>query len=336
MSTARDNKIYENLVKRFPLRPIRDDDQNELAAQICDMLLDKGDTLSLAERDYLEVLTDLITKYESRWDDEYAVMSPRDLVKFLMEQNELAQKDLVPEFGSASRVSEFLKGERRLSVEQAKRLAQRFCLSVDALLVDMPNDSKNVRTFSDDANRAKEHYVDCTFNLQTLFGSTRPITYKNLFYTCANLAHEKADKYVAEFLRSPIDEDASYSVIYCKTFNAINHWLIASRSTKNSSGGLLVSENADFERYMAFVRPDYLAWERNVRKGSANKRWLRKNRLSTYADFLKAIYPIGELSLNANPKFWNRSIEPGDGQAGFERFVIDLYEELLPFIRENR
>lgn len=129
-----DKKVYEKLIKRFPLRPIRDDAQNEQAAEICDMLIDRGDSLSQAERDYLEVLTDLISKYESKWDDECADMSPRDLIQYLMKQNDLAQKDLVPEFGSPSRVSEFLNGERRLSLEQAKRLAERFRLNIAALI----------------------------------------------------------------------------------------------------------------------------------------------------------------------------------------------------------
>lgn len=127
-------KAYEKLIKRFPLRPIRDDEQNEQAAEICDMLTDRGDSLSQAERDYLEVLTDLIAKYESKWDDECAEMSPRELIQYLMDQNGLAQKDLVPEFGSPSRVSEFLKGERHLSLEQTKRIAERFRLNIAALI----------------------------------------------------------------------------------------------------------------------------------------------------------------------------------------------------------
>lgn len=129
-----DNKAYERLTKRFPLRPIRDDEQNDRAAEICDSLIDRGDLLSQAERDYLEVLTDLIAKYELKWVDECADLSPRELIQYLMEHNDLAQKDLVTEFGSPSRVSEFLKGERRLSLEQARRLSERFQLDIAALI----------------------------------------------------------------------------------------------------------------------------------------------------------------------------------------------------------
>lgn len=136
MSTAinDENKAYQKLIKRFPLRPIRNDVQNMLAAEICDSLTDRIASLSAAEHDYLEVLTDLITKYESKWDAEVTEMSPRELVEYLMEQNGLAQKDLIPELGSASRVSEFLNGERRLSIEQAKKLALRFRLNISSLI----------------------------------------------------------------------------------------------------------------------------------------------------------------------------------------------------------
>ena len=54
------NKKYLNHVKRFPLKPIRSEAENEIAAQVCDELLDKYDSLSPLERDYLEVLSDLV------------------------------------------------------------------------------------------------------------------------------------------------------------------------------------------------------------------------------------------------------------------------------------
>lgn len=130
-----EKKTYERLIRQFPLRPIHNDDENDRAAYFCDQLTDRIGQLTVAERDYLEVLTDLIAKYEAKWGDEVADMSPCQLIEYLMAQNGLAQKDLIPEFGSASRVSEFLSGERRLSLEQAKRLAQRFRLNIAALVV---------------------------------------------------------------------------------------------------------------------------------------------------------------------------------------------------------
>lgn len=133
-SAGDDSADFVRLNKQFPLRPIRNDRQNELAASVCDALLDRRSALSQAERDYLEVLSDLILKYESKWQDDCEDRSPRALILSLMERHGLAQKDLVVEFGTASRVSEFLSGARNLSVEQARRLAERFSLNIDALL----------------------------------------------------------------------------------------------------------------------------------------------------------------------------------------------------------
>jgi len=127
---------YAKLLKRYPLHPIHNDVENEHAAEICDELTDRLKTLSRAERDYLEVLTDLMAKYESKWDDDVPKLSPRELIEYLIDQNGLSQVDLIGEFGSASRVSEFLSGRRtNLSLDQARKLAARFKLSLESLLI---------------------------------------------------------------------------------------------------------------------------------------------------------------------------------------------------------
>ncbi|HEY9679770.1 MAG TPA: helix-turn-helix domain-containing protein [Drouetiella sp.] len=127
------SKKYLVCIKRFPLRPIRTDEENELAAVICDELLDRIDSLSHQERDYLEVLSKLVEDYESRWQEEKQV-KPRQLLAFLMEQNNLTQTDLITEFGSSSRVSEYVNGKRDLSLMQIVKLSKRFNLSPNAFI----------------------------------------------------------------------------------------------------------------------------------------------------------------------------------------------------------
>ncbi len=56
------------------------------------------------------------------------------MVRFVMDQRDLTQKDLVPVFGSASRVSEFLSGKRALSKDQAVRLHLECGIPLDLLL----------------------------------------------------------------------------------------------------------------------------------------------------------------------------------------------------------
>jgi HTH-type transcriptional regulator/antitoxin HigA len=74
---------------------------------------------------YIEVLGDLIDSYEQK---EFPINSgaPKDILKFLMEQNDLKQKDLIKEFGSQSLVSDALNGKKEISIKQARNLGKRF------------------------------------------------------------------------------------------------------------------------------------------------------------------------------------------------------------------
>ncbi len=124
---------YFDWVKKFPLKPIRSDRENESAAKICDELLDNFDDLNSDEKDYLEVLSTLVESFESQWKEEEEV-TPRSLLLYLMERNGLNQTDLIPEFGSSSRASEYFSGKRKLSMAQIQKLANRFKLSPNAFI----------------------------------------------------------------------------------------------------------------------------------------------------------------------------------------------------------
>lgn len=80
---------------------------------------------SRAERDAIELLSLLVERYES---EHYGVpdASPVEVLKFLMEQHGLAQRDLCPEIGSESLVSLILSGKRNLTVVHMHALAKRF------------------------------------------------------------------------------------------------------------------------------------------------------------------------------------------------------------------
>jgi HTH-type transcriptional regulator/antitoxin HigA len=57
-----------------------------------------------------------------------------EAVRYLMEENGLAQADLVPLLGTASRVSEVLAGKRRLTLAHITRLAERFGVPADVFI----------------------------------------------------------------------------------------------------------------------------------------------------------------------------------------------------------
>ena len=82
--------------------------------------------------DLLDLLTAAVHEYEA---DHHAVpaSSPRDVLRFLMDQHGLNQSDLA-EVGSQSVISEILAGRRMLNTRQIAALVQRFHISADAFI----------------------------------------------------------------------------------------------------------------------------------------------------------------------------------------------------------
>lgn len=114
---------YEN-VCLYPLKIIKNKQDYEHALRSLELVFDEtnGD---LAE--YAETLTLLIEHYES---ENFLMKSPNgvDLLKFLMDQNGLKQKDLIGILGSKSSVSEILSAKRALNLRHLKALADTFNL----------------------------------------------------------------------------------------------------------------------------------------------------------------------------------------------------------------
>lgn len=60
--------------------------------------------------------------------------SPIDAVRVLMADLDLKQKDLVPIFGSRSRVSGFLRGKRKLSLNNIRKLYKKYQIPLKVLI----------------------------------------------------------------------------------------------------------------------------------------------------------------------------------------------------------
>ena len=86
-----------------------------------------------SEKAAIELLTLLVERYEA---EHYPIPSSDavSVVRFLLEHQNLTQRDLIPEFGSESAVSMFLSGQRKLTLDQVRRLSSRFHLSSDVFI----------------------------------------------------------------------------------------------------------------------------------------------------------------------------------------------------------
>jgi len=129
MNTARVDKVYMELVRKFPLVPLRDKAEFQEAVKVMKRLAYRRGTLTSGEADYLAVLGDLISQYERRLPRLAKKMTPQEALAYLMEISGLAQTDLVDCVGHKSNLSAFLSGQRGLSKRAACRLANYFKVS---------------------------------------------------------------------------------------------------------------------------------------------------------------------------------------------------------------
>lgn len=92
-----------------------------------DSLLDRSERTP-DERDYLNVLGTLVSEYEYQHEpipDIHGV----ELLKALLVELDLRQKDLVPIFKTESIVSAVLNGQRQLTATHIRKLAEFFQVS---------------------------------------------------------------------------------------------------------------------------------------------------------------------------------------------------------------
>jgi HTH-type transcriptional regulator/antitoxin HigA len=85
------------------------------------------------EVEAIELLTLLVERYE-REHSPIPAADPASVVRFLIEKQNLRQRDLIPQFGSESAVSMFLAGQRDLTLEQVRKLSARFNLPADVFV----------------------------------------------------------------------------------------------------------------------------------------------------------------------------------------------------------
>lgn len=123
---------YLSLIERFPLVPIRDDRHLKQALDQIDLLLRRR--LVVAEQEYLDVLTDLVERYEQQ-QHPIPEVSESAILRHLMEARGISQTRLARDTGiAASTISALLSGQRELSKRHIQTLSAYFHVSPAALL----------------------------------------------------------------------------------------------------------------------------------------------------------------------------------------------------------
>src|SRR5688572_22866669 len=94
-----DPKVYGRLLSRTIPGIITDADEYDRIESIFARLIDKGEeNLSREETRLFSLLANLLEEYENRTLPLLSNVSPADALRFLMQENDLLQKDLVDVF----------------------------------------------------------------------------------------------------------------------------------------------------------------------------------------------------------------------------------------------
>jgi HTH-type transcriptional regulator / antitoxin HigA len=115
------------MIRRGAPHLIRSEEQLVRYTEALFQLTAKG-RLAAAEEEAVALLTLLIERYES---ERYPVpdASPGEVLRFLLDHNELTQRDIAEELGSETTVSLVLAGKRPLTREHIEKLSRRFHVS---------------------------------------------------------------------------------------------------------------------------------------------------------------------------------------------------------------
>jgi HTH-type transcriptional regulator / antitoxin HigA len=107
--------------------PIVSESQHEEYLLVLDKLTNKQHPTREEEK-YAEVLITLIEAYE---EEQHSIpnASPIEVLRSLMDANDLREKNMIPIFGTESIVSEVLRKKRALNKTHIEKLSKRFGVS---------------------------------------------------------------------------------------------------------------------------------------------------------------------------------------------------------------
>ena len=132
---SRDADRYLELVRQFPLRPIRTKREYVAATKAMEKLAIRGeDDLNSDEMDYLDVLTNLVETYDKAHCPEPDEGTPLDRLNALLEESGMSTADLGRLLGNSGVASQILLGRRELSKTHVRILSRHFKLDASYFL----------------------------------------------------------------------------------------------------------------------------------------------------------------------------------------------------------
>ncbi len=128
-----DDPQTTDLIRKLP-DSINSNEEYDRIEEIFDLLWNKYENRSPEEDALFDLLANIMEDYESRTLEPIPPMKPVELLKYMMKEHNLKQKDLANIFGSRTVVSNVLSGKSKINKTHAKRLSERFSMLPDAFL----------------------------------------------------------------------------------------------------------------------------------------------------------------------------------------------------------
>lgn len=119
------------------VKVIRNKTECEKALKYLSELIDRNPAPGSKDANTIELLMLVIKDYEQKVLAPI-VIDPIEAIKFRIDQMQLSRKDLVPYFGSISRVSEILSGTRNLSLPMIRKLHEGLGIPLESLISRRP------------------------------------------------------------------------------------------------------------------------------------------------------------------------------------------------------
>lgn len=132
--TEKTTDDYMELIRRFPLRPIRTWEEYEQAGEVLIDLVSRADDpgLTPGERDYTDVLSDLVRKYDEQHSSllkNRKKTPPLEMLRHIVKETGMNTVSLGKLVGGSGQASLILQGKRELSKANIRKLAEHFRVS---------------------------------------------------------------------------------------------------------------------------------------------------------------------------------------------------------------
>ena len=125
-------RTYTGLVAVLVPRAIHDRIGFENASAILNAMA--GHELNEEQEDYLETIAILVDQYDRTHDTQPGKSTSLAVLRLLMEEHDLSGRDLGRILGNQAAGGFILRGERSITIEQAKKLGRRFALDPSLFL----------------------------------------------------------------------------------------------------------------------------------------------------------------------------------------------------------